>query len=42
MIENNDDYIIVNDDTEYSGENLMDGKRWRTRKIQLQEEENKA
>ena len=31
MIEDNDDCIIVNDDTEYSGENSMDGKPWRTK-----------
>ena len=42
MIESNDDYIIVNNDTEYSGENLMDGKRWRMRRIQLREKKDKA
>ena len=41
MIENNDDYILVNDNSKYSGENLMDGKRWRTRRIQLREKKIK-
>ena len=42
MMENHDDYIIVNNNTEYSGENLMDGKCWRTRRIQLREKNDKA